>query len=89
MTSVILVMMLGQPRIFYAMSRDGLLPPLFRRVHPKYRTPYVGTLITGALAAIDRRPVARDDPRRARVDRHAARVRDGLHRRAGAALHAA
>ena len=52
MTSVILVMMLGQPRIFYCMSRDGLLPPLFRKVHPKYRTPYVGTLITGFLAAL-------------------------------------
>jgi len=52
MTSVMLVMMLGQPRIFYAMSRDGLLPPLFRRVHPKHKTPYVGTLITGSLAAL-------------------------------------
>ena len=56
MTSVMLVMLLGQPRIFYAMSRDGLLPPLFRRVHPKYQTPYVGTLITGA-SRDDRRPV--------------------------------
>jgi APA family basic amino acid/polyamine antiporter len=52
MTSVMLVMMLGQPRIFYAMSKDGLLPPLFSRVHPTYKTPYVGTLITGTLAAL-------------------------------------
>jgi APA family basic amino acid/polyamine antiporter len=52
MTSVMLVMLLGQPRIFYAMSCDGLLPPLFRRVHPTHRTPYVGTLITGTLAAV-------------------------------------
>ncbi len=52
MTSVMLVMMLGQPRIFYAMSRDGLLPPVFRRVHPTHKTPYVGTLITGTLAAL-------------------------------------
>jgi APA family basic amino acid/polyamine antiporter len=52
MTSVMLVMLLGQPRIFYAMSRDGLLPPLFRKVHPTHKTPYVGTLITGALAAV-------------------------------------
>jgi APA family basic amino acid/polyamine antiporter len=52
MTSVMLVMMLGQPRIFYAMSRDGLLPPFFRKVHPKHRTPYIGTLITGGLAAV-------------------------------------
>jgi len=51
MTSVMLVMLLGQPRIFYAMSQDGLLPPIFRRVHPKYKTPYVGTLLTGAIAA--------------------------------------
>jgi basic amino acid/polyamine antiporter, APA family len=52
MTSVMLVMLLGQPRIFYAMSRDGLLPPLFRKVHPTHKTPYVGTLITGSLAAV-------------------------------------
>jgi basic amino acid/polyamine antiporter, APA family len=52
MTSVMLVMMLGQPRIFYAMSVDGLLPPFFRRVHPTHKTPYVGTLITGTLAAL-------------------------------------
>ncbi len=51
MTSVMLVMLLGQPRIFYAMSQDGLLPPIFRRVHPKYKTPYIGTLLTGAVAA--------------------------------------
>jgi len=51
MTSVMLVMMLGQPRIFYAMSRDGLLPEFFRKVHPRHKTPYIGTLITGALAA--------------------------------------
>jgi APA family basic amino acid/polyamine antiporter len=52
MTSVMLVMILGQPRIFYAMSRDGLLPPVFRKVHPTHKTPYVGTLITGTLAAL-------------------------------------
>jgi APA family basic amino acid/polyamine antiporter len=51
-TSVILVMALGQPRIFYAMSRDGLLPPFFRRVHPKFKTPYIGTIITGVFAAL-------------------------------------
>ncbi|MGD9843208.1 MAG: amino acid permease [Steroidobacteraceae bacterium] len=51
-TSVLLVMTLGQPRIFFAMSRDGLLPPLFQKVHPKYKTPHVATLITGGCAAI-------------------------------------
>jgi basic amino acid/polyamine antiporter, APA family len=52
LTSVILVMMIGQPRIFYSMSRDGLLPPLFGRVHREFRTPHVGTVIVGATAVI-------------------------------------
>jgi len=52
MTSVILVLMLGQARIFYAMSRDGLLPPMFGAVHPKYQTPYKSTLVTGFGAAL-------------------------------------
>jgi APA family basic amino acid/polyamine antiporter len=47
MTSVLLVFQLGQPRIFMSMSRDGLLPPLFSRVHSRFRTPYAGTIITG------------------------------------------
>jgi APA family basic amino acid/polyamine antiporter len=51
LSSVILVMLMGQPRIFYAMSRDGLLPGLFARIHPKFRTPYVGTVIVGTVAA--------------------------------------
>jgi APA family basic amino acid/polyamine antiporter len=51
MTSVMLVMLLGQPRIFYAMSKDGLLPKFFARVHKTHKTPYIGTLITGTLAA--------------------------------------
>ncbi len=52
LASVVLVMLMGQPRIFYSMSRDGLLPPLFGKVHPKYRTPYVTTILTGTVAAI-------------------------------------
>jgi APA family basic amino acid/polyamine antiporter len=52
LSSVILVNMLAQSRIFYSMSRDGLLPPLFARLHPRYRTPHVTTAITGALVAI-------------------------------------
>lgn len=52
MTSVILVMIMGQPRIFMTMARDGLLPPLFGKVHPRFKTPYVSTIITGVLAAI-------------------------------------
>jgi APA family basic amino acid/polyamine antiporter len=51
LASVVLVMLMGQPRIFYAMSRDGLLPPMFGAVHPRFRTPYISTIITGAVAA--------------------------------------
>ncbi len=52
LSSVILVNMLAQSRIFYSMSRDGLLPPLFARLHPRYRTPHVTTTITGVIVAI-------------------------------------
>ena len=52
LSSVILVMLLGQPRIFYSMSRDGLLPPAFSKVHPKFKTPYISTLLTGLVAII-------------------------------------
>ncbi|HET7041411.1 MAG TPA: amino acid permease [Gemmatimonadales bacterium] len=47
MGSVLLVFQLGQPRIFYSMARDGLLPPFIAKIHPKYRTPHVGTILTG------------------------------------------
>jgi APA family basic amino acid/polyamine antiporter len=52
MGSVLLVFQLGQPRIFFSMSRDGLLPRAFSKVHPKYRTPYVGTILTGLFVAV-------------------------------------
>ncbi len=52
LASVVLVMLMGQPRIFYAMSRDGLLPAMFGKIHPKYNTPYVTTILTGVVAAI-------------------------------------
>jgi APA family basic amino acid/polyamine antiporter len=52
LSSVILVMLMGQPRIFFSMSRDGLLPPVFSKVHPKFKTPYVTTILTGAVAAV-------------------------------------
>jgi len=52
LTSVLLVLLLGQSRIFYAVSRDGLLPPAFSRVHPKFRTPYIPTTLTGIAVAL-------------------------------------
>jgi basic amino acid/polyamine antiporter, APA family len=52
LSSVILVMLLGQPRIFYSMSKDGLLPPVFSKVHPRFKTPYISTIITGTVAMI-------------------------------------
>lgn len=51
-TSVILVTMLGQTRIFYSMARDGLLPRAFRVCHPDFKTPHWSTLITGAFTAL-------------------------------------
>ncbi len=52
LSSVILVMMLGQPRIFYTMSKDGLLLPVFSAVHPKFRTPWIAQILTGAIAML-------------------------------------
>jgi APA family basic amino acid/polyamine antiporter len=52
LASVVLVMLMGQPRVFFSMSRDGLLPPAFSKVHPRFRTPYVTTIATGAIASV-------------------------------------
>ena len=52
LTSVMLVMMMAQPRIFLAMSRDGLLPPWAGRIHPRFRTPHVTTILTGFAVAL-------------------------------------
>jgi APA family basic amino acid/polyamine antiporter len=50
-TAVLLVYQLGQPRIFFSMARDGLLPPVFYRVHKRFRTPHISTIITGIFVA--------------------------------------
>ncbi len=52
LTSVLLVFQYGQPRIFMAMARDGLLPAWASKIHPKYRTPHVTTVVTGVLVAL-------------------------------------
>jgi len=52
LASVVLVMLMAQPRIFYSMARDGLLPPVFGKVHPRFKTPYVTTILTGIVAAV-------------------------------------
>ena len=51
-TSVLLVFQIGQPRIWMSMSRDGLLPPKFGRIHPKFKTPSFSTILTGLLVGI-------------------------------------
>ncbi|MDR2872881.1 MAG: amino acid permease [Xanthomonadaceae bacterium] len=52
LSSVVLVMIIGQPRIFMIIANDGLLPPVFTRIHPKYRTPHINTIITGIGIAV-------------------------------------
>ena len=52
MTSVLLVFQMGQPRIWMSMSRDGLMPPVFQKIHPKYKTPSFATIVTGLVVGI-------------------------------------
>ncbi len=51
-TAVLMIFQLGQPRIFFSMSRDGLLPPVFSKVHKRFRTPYLATILTGVFVAV-------------------------------------
>jgi APA family basic amino acid/polyamine antiporter len=52
LTSVVLVLMYAQTRIFYTMARDGLLPRVFATVHPRFRTPYINTILVGVITAV-------------------------------------
>ena len=52
LSSVVLVLLMAQPRVFFSMARDGLLPAAFARVHPRFKTPYIPTILTGCVAVM-------------------------------------
>ena len=52
LSSVILVLLMGQPRVFFAMAVDGLLPKMFSQLHPRFKTPHITTIVTGGVAAV-------------------------------------
>ncbi len=85
LASVVLVLLLGQSRIFYAMAKDGMIPPVFCEIHPRFRTPWRGSLVTGAFCAPGCRPSAASHSGRTRLDRHARSLCHRLRRRDGVA----
>ena len=78
---VILLSLLGQVRIFYAMGRDGLLPPALSRCSQRFHTPHIGTLVTGRGLRTDRGVLPARPAGRADLDRHADGVCDRVLRR--------
>ena len=90
LTAVLLVFQYGQPRIFFAMARDGLLPQWAAKIHPKYRTPHITTLVTGLVVAASARSFMDENEIYDLTNIGTLLgVRDRLHRRARAALHGA
>ena len=85
MTAVLLVFQYGQPRIFFAMARDGLLPQWAAKIQPKHRMPHITTVVTGIVVALGALVAGRERDLRPHQHRHAVRVRARLHRRARAA----
>ena len=80
LSSVMVVMMMAQPRIFYSMANDGLLPPFAKKIHPKFRTPHITSIITGVVVAIAAGFTPIGIARRAGEHRHAAGVRHRVDR---------
>src|SRR4029079_15900070 len=52
LSSVLVVMMMAQPRLFYSMANNGLLPPFAKKIHPRFRTPHITSIITGVIVAV-------------------------------------
>ena len=88
LSSVILVMLMSQPRIFYAMAKDGLLPAIVGKIHPRFHTPYITTIITGLIVMLAAGIIPIEHRRRAHVNRHAVRFRRCFGRRSLSTDHA-
>ncbi len=85
LATVMLVMLLGQTRVFFSMSRDGLLPKWASAIHPKFRTPWITTIVFGVFAAIMPAFLPIENLSQSGEYRHAARIHHRVCRRVGAA----
>ncbi len=90
LTTTMLVMLMGQSRVFFSMSRDGLLPEWAGRVHPRFRTPWISSIIVGFFVAIlaGMLPIGVPVRHPGQIDRHALGLRNRLCRRLGVARQA-